>query len=314
MLDLRRLKSFVVVAEEGNLSRAAVRLHLSQPALTRRIQELEKELGFTLLEHLGRGIQISGEGRGFLRHCRDLVAHAEAVEDRARAFFAGESGVLRVGASPQMLERLFPRLLLQFAPIFPLVEVRLVEGTSRAHLRALERGEIDLAVIQPQRDDRFENRALPTLSVLAAIPNGHPLSRAEPIEIAALATTPVLLLHAGYISRQTFDAACRLTDFEPNVILESGAPQTILALAAAGLGIAIVPSTVRVDDPDLRVAPLIHAGAALRFPVAVCWNRRRHLPAYATGFVEHLVEVTNQELGPGDPSPGQPTMSAPAKK
>ena len=110
-LDLKRLKSAVAVAEEGNLSRAASRLHLSQPALSRRIQELERDLQFSIFEHVGRGIQLTGEGQAFLSKCRDLLAHSEAVEDHARTFASGDSGVLRVGASAQIFEHLFPELL-----------------------------------------------------------------------------------------------------------------------------------------------------------------------------------------------------------
>ena len=212
MLNLKRLRSLIVVAEEGNLSRAATRLHLSQPALSRRIRELEKDLRFSLFERVGRGIRLTGEGRGFLAQCRDLLAHADAVEERAKAFASGEGGVLRAGASPQMLECLFPDLLVRYRARYPLVEVELVEGTSGDLETRIERGEIDFAVIAPARADRFDHRVLPSLVVLAAVARTHRLDGTTPIELRDIMDEPFLLLHHGYRSRQAFDAACRLAN------------------------------------------------------------------------------------------------------
>jgi DNA-binding transcriptional LysR family regulator len=296
MLDIRCLKSFLVVAEEGNVSRAARQLHVSQPALTRRIQELERELGFALFEQLGRGIRITGEGRSFLAHCRDLLAHVEMVEDRARSYSRGKSGVLNVGASPQMLERVFPRVLRRYKAIFPMVDVVLIEDTSQANLKALIHGEIDLAIIPPSTDRQVESCALKPLSVVAAVPKGHPLSQSKRPDIRLLSNSPVMVLHEGFLARKAFDAACKLAQIEPRLTLESGAPHTILALAEAGLGAAIVPSTVRINSRKLYPAPLYYDGAPLQIVASVSWLRQRHMPAYKTGFIEEFVNAAEQEL------------------
>ena len=205
-LDLKRLRSAVAVAEEGNLSRAALRLHLSQPALSRRIQELEKHLRFSLFEHVGRGIQPTGEGQAFLSQCRDLLAQAEAVEEHARTFASGDSGVLRVGASPQVLEHLFPELLLRYRVLFPLVEVELFEDNQTNLLLRLERGEIHLALSALPTSERVESRVLAPASVLAAIAQSHPLSGVTHLELQELGDTPILAVNEGFKSRENAGA------------------------------------------------------------------------------------------------------------
>jgi LysR family cyn operon transcriptional activator len=90
------------------------------------------------------------------------------------------------------------------------------------------------------------------------------------VDIESLSGVAVLLLNEGYLSRQAFDSACRLAHVNPHVVLESGAPQTILALAEAGLGVAIIPSTVSLKDRDLKVVPATHRGAVLEIPASVC--------------------------------------------
>lgn len=296
MLDLKRLKSFVVVAEEGNIGRAALRLYVSQPALSRRLRELESELGFSLFAPHGRGIRLTGEGRGFLVHCRDLVAHAEALDERARTYARGECGVLRVGASPQMLERLFPELLLRYQPRFPMVDIELSEGASTEHHQRLVDGEIDLAVITPPADARLASRLLPTLALLAAVPIARRADWRESVAVESLAATPVLVLHEGYVSRQIFDSAFRLSNARPRIVLESGAPRTILALAEAGRGIAIIPSTVSVDSRKLHVVPLTHRGETLEIRASLCWNRRQFVASYVAAFIDELVQVATEKL------------------
>jgi len=297
MLDLKRLKSLVVVAEEGSLGRAAARLNLSQPALSRRMRELEGDLGFALFERVGRGIRLSGQAQGFLAQCRALVAHADALAERAKSFARGEAGVLRVGASPQTLEHLFPELLLRYRARWPLAEVGLVEGTSADLDRWLERGDIDLALIARPRADRFASRPVPPIAVLVALARSHPLAGASPIDLRGLVDEPFLLLHRGYRSRQAFDAACRLDNVEPLVRLESGAPHTLLALAEAGLGVAVIPSTVPTGGYGLHLAPLFHAGKPLAIEGMVCWLADRYLPAYAEHFVAEIIAVAEARLG-----------------
>jgi len=186
--------------------------------------------------------------------------------------------------------------LRRYEPKFPLVEIELSEGTSREHRQRLADGEIDFAVIPRPADPRFASRSLPALTVLAAIPIARRADWRESVPVESLSDTPVLVLHEGYISRQLFDSACRLAHVRSRIVLESGAPRTILALAEAGRGIAIIPSTISVDDRTLDVIPVTHRGEILDIRASLCWVERQFIAPYVAVFIEELIQVANEKL------------------
>lgn len=297
--DLKQLRSFAVVAEEGNLSRAATRLHVSQPALSRRIRELEQGLDLELFEHVDRGLRLTGPGEVFLGRCRDLVAHADALEEHVGTLASGDVGVLRVGASPPILELLFPELLTRYRRTFPDVDVQLVENGGIDLLRQLERGEVHLAVSSFPAGEQFESRLLRAVPIVGALAPSHRLSGSDAVQLDELSGEPLLLLRRGFYTRDAFDGACRLAHVEPHVVVESAAPQTLLALAEADLGVAVIPSTVRLDPYSVSVRPIVRGRAPLQKRLSINWARERHLPRYAEAFVDELAAVAEERLALG---------------
>src|SRR6516162_11945212 len=118
-MELRHLRYFVAVADAGSVSRAAQRLHITQPALTRQIQDLEREFACPLFDRMGRRIILTRDGEEILERTRRLLADAEALGERARALAGGEAGVLRIGAVPQYIETGLPVVLTTYAPTHP---------------------------------------------------------------------------------------------------------------------------------------------------------------------------------------------------
>jgi LysR family nitrogen assimilation transcriptional regulator len=122
------------------------------------------------------------------------------------------------------------------------------------------------------------------------------------IDIVSLASYPLLLLESGYSVRRLFNAACRLADMEPNIMLESRAPHTLLALAEAGLGVAIIPSVLRTDRYGLKIARVTHRRKALRDRFVIQWDKRRPMPSYAQNFCAALAEYMREVLPITQPS------------
>jgi DNA-binding transcriptional LysR family regulator len=116
------------------------------------------------------------------------------------------------------------------------------------------------------------------------------------IDIVSLASYPLLLLESGYSVRRLFDAACRLANVEPNILLESRAPHTLLALAEAGQGVAIIPSVLRTDRYRLKIARVTHRRKPLRDRFVIQWDRRRPMPSYAQNFCVALAEYMHEVL------------------
>jgi DNA-binding transcriptional LysR family regulator len=290
-MDLRRLRTFVTVAEEGSVSKAALRLHITQPALSRQIQDLQKELGLRLFDRVGRGLVLTSEGEQLVGDCRRLLGDAGALGKRAQLLRQGDTGVLKVGASAVQIEAVLSTFLHRYAQRYPGVQVRLIEAVGPDILGMLERGEVHLGILlrtlQPD-GGQFGSHPVPPVELLAACHPSFQLERGSTIEISRLAPHPLLLMDSGFVVRKTFDAACRLARLKPNILIESRAPSNLLALAEAGHGVAIIPSVVPTHRYTLRVMRITHERKPLREPLGVVWDKRRVLPRYAQDFSELL--------------------------
>jgi LysR family transcriptional regulator, cyn operon transcriptional activator len=262
-------------------------MNLSQPALSRQIHTLENELGVRLFDRMGRRVQPTSEGEDLLRRSRHLLTEADSLGQRARLLKAGETGILRVGATPQVIENLLANFLTQYRHRHPGVEVHLVEDGGVRLYGRLERGDVHLTLTAAS--GRFERRLLYPMHALAAMSPTHRLGRRAALEIAELADEPLLLLRRDFGSREWFDAACSVAHIRPPVLLESAAPQTLIALAATGYGIAIVPSNAQVPRSAARAVPLVHRGESVGRWAMIAWDPQRFLAPYAEQFVEEIV-------------------------
>ena len=291
-MDLRRIRTFVTVAELGTVSKAAGRLHVAQPALSRQIAGLEDELGIKLFDRVGRRLVLTSNGEQLLSDCHGLLNHARAVGERAQALQRGDVGVLRVATSPHLIEGIFPDFLLRFGKRYPNVQVRLVDVVGSEALGMLERGEIHLvqtavSAITPD-EQRFASHPLAPMQMLAACHPKLKLGKEGMVDIARLAPYPLLQATSEFVMRRSFDAACRLAGFTPNNVLECRAPHALLAMAEAGHGVAIIPSALRTHRYAVRRFRVTYLGKPLDEPLTIVSDRRRRLPAYAKDFCDML--------------------------
>jgi LysR family nitrogen assimilation transcriptional regulator len=296
MMDLRRLRTFVAVAELGTVSRAAVHLRIGQPALSRQIGDLQQELGLRLFDRVGRGLVLTAQGEQLLADCRRVLTDLDTVRQSAEVLRRGDRGVLKVAAPPHTIESVLSRFLPRYAERFPNVHVELTEALGAEQTAMLERGEVHVGIRLDQGDPRFESRVLPPAEALAVGATSLELGPAGLIDIGRLASYPLLLLDPGYSIRRLFDAACRLANVEPNILLESRAPHTLLALAEVGQGVAIIPSLQRTDRYNLRIVRVTHRRKPIQERVAIQWDARRPLPPYAVTFCEKLAEYMHTVL------------------
>jgi DNA-binding transcriptional LysR family regulator len=296
-MDLRHARTFLTVAELGTVSKAAVRLRIAQPALSRQINALEQELGLKLFDRIGRRLLLTGEGQQLLSDCSDLLSCAEAIGEHARILQRGDVGRLRVGASPQHIESIQSTFLHHYARHYPDVEVQLVESAGRDTMAMLERREIhlgqNLAPILGD-DQRFGSLPLQHVDLLAAFHPSLSLGNGSTVEIERVVPHPLLLLTSNFVFRTVSDAACRLAHLRPKVFVESRTPHTLLALAEAGHGVAIIPSQLRTSHYQLRVIALTHRRRPLRTPMVILWEKQRPLPRYAKAYCEMLADYVHQ--------------------
>lgn len=252
-MELRHIRYFLAVAEEGNFTRAAARLGISQPPLSQQIHDLEDEVGTPLFHRVPHGAELTEAGKAFLATVRAMPEQAaDAIRDARRAA-RGERGVLRVGfTATAALNPLVPRLLRTFRRRYPDVELILNESNSVGLIAALRRRETEIALLRPAAIDGEDLHGEPLTDeeMIIALPAAHPQARAGTdgsIPLASLREEPFVFTPRaiGPSFYQAMLDACREAGFTPR--LGQAAPQmvTMLALVAAEQGVAIAPASMR---------------------------------------------------------------------
>src|SRR5437870_4510663 len=225
-VELRHLRYFVAVAEMENVSRAALKLHVSQPALSRQIRDLEDELGFSLLERTAKSVRLTDAGRAFLDNARALLQNAEEAVTKARAVASAEPAELHVGYSPTPVAEILPKILRAFQRAMPKVHVRLHDWSNKTILDGVRDGRLQLGLItrSPKTsalpDVRFEE--LLRQRVCVAVAPQHPFARRCAIPLTEVAAEPFVgLTRNDYPNyHDLLSIILRLVKQKPRVIEE----------------------------------------------------------------------------------------------
>ena len=287
-VNLRFLRTFVAIADSNGFGRAATRLNLTQSAASRQIHALESELGVRLFDRIGRRIKLTSEGENLLVRSRRLLSDAESFAERAGALKSGQTGLLRVGAAPQIIENLLADFMQRYRKRHPGIERHLVEDQGARLPARLEAGDMHVALL-PDSDDRFFRQPLFPMLVVAVVHEDHRFARRAALDVADFADEPLLRLGPGFASHAWFDTACRIEHIRPQVLLESITPHSLIALARNGFGIALITSVVRIPREGVRAAVIVHNRTPIGRWTVAAWSRQRFLPPYAGQFTEELV-------------------------
>ncbi|GAA4874364.1 LysR family transcriptional regulator [Actinomycetospora straminea] len=275
-MELRHLRSFVVVAEELHFGRAAARLFVVQPALSKQIAALERELDVVLLERDRHGVALTTAGRALLDDARRVLAQADAAVGRAQAAGRGVTGTLRLGFIAPVLYELLPGLLRPFRERYPDVRLVLEEMHNREAVHGVLGGRVQVAFVRLPLPPEPDLRVRPVRSegLAVAVPAGSALADGDgPLHVADLADQDLVLigrdrepeLHDSYL------ALCAAHGFSPRVAHEVDRTHVAVGLVACGLGVALVPrSALRVAHPDVAYRPLAEPSA--RLTVGVAWR------------------------------------------
>ena len=246
-MELRHLRYFVAVAEERHFGRAAARLRIAQPPLSRQIQALEAELGFMLFERTRRQVELTPAGATLLAHARGVFDAVDLAVHEARRANQGETGRLVVAYPSTFAYSGLPELVRAFRGKFPSVELALRELAPQQQLDALRDQRVDVGFIRaPVDEPGLTTELVRSEPLVAALPTGHPLASRKMIALSLLAKEPFVMF-PRVRGPAYFDQLIRLCNnagFTPRIVQE--APQLdIVSLVAAGLGVSILPSSIR---------------------------------------------------------------------
>ena len=239
-ITFRQLRVFTEVARQGSVQRAAEALHLSAPAVSMQIRELESQVGLTLFDRPGRRLELSSAGEYFLAYARRLMATLKEAEDAMARLTRVESGLLTLGMVSSA-KYFLPGFLARFHAEHPNIDVRLKLGNREQLVALMKTGEVDLAVMgRPPRD--WPNRAEPFAlhpHVLVTAPD-HAFARAESVPAAALAREPFIVREPGSGTRTALEAYLAQHHLQPTFLMEMDSTEAIKQAVMAGLGVSLV--------------------------------------------------------------------------
>lgn len=279
-MELRQLKSFVLVAEELHFGRAAEILHLSQPALSKQIQALEDSLDIQLFDRTKHSVKLTAAGHKLLETAHRILQEMERGIQTAQQMARGEAGQLRVGCTDPALFSLMPTIMQHYRLCYPNVALVLTSAVTETQVELLRTYQIDVGFLYlPIRDQLLSTYALYSEPFLIALPATHRLAKQKQISLKSLNNEPILfhprsLAPALYAD---FTSCCEQANWIPNIVQEVGAQHTRLGLVAAGVGITFVPAGLQ----HLSVKGVIYRPIADQFPtlkLALSWRQTEDSP------------------------------------
>ena len=277
-MELRHLRYFVAVAEELHFSRAAARLGIAQPPLSQQIRQLEDEIGARLFKRSSRKIELTEAGATLLEEARQILRHVDKAVRATNSTGHGKSGRLAIGFIGSALAEVLPAILRAFRQRHPRVELELEHLMTPLQIDAIASGRFHVGFGRPPiRDESLEVVTVAREQLMAALPFDHPLASRSRISLKALADEPFIMVSRLQATRlyDQLIALCRHCGFSPKIVQEAMPYQTITSLVAAGLGVSLVPSSVkafarkgvsfvqlREQPPDLEIVMFWQKSAA----------------------------------------------------
>lgn len=286
-MKIHLLRYFVVLAEELHFGRAAQRLAITQPPLSAALKALEDELGVQLLERSSKHVALTAAGSAFLKEARLVLERVAAASDTARAVAAGKRGRLEVGFTGSMIYRDMPRIVNTFCERLPEIEVHLREMSSSEQVEALLHGQLHAGFVNAATvPDPLASLALPDDSLLCCLPAAHPLAAAEAVDLPALAQE-TFVMFARDVAPANHDnviAVLSRAGIHPRTRHAARQWLSVVALVAAGMGVALVPASVaRAGIAGARMVPI--RDSAARTPGVLAWNRQPRPSAVLDAFL-----------------------------
>ncbi len=286
-MDLLLLRSFLAVADAGGISAAANRLHITQPALSRRLQQLEEQLGATLLDRGRKGARLTELGRLVQREGRLILTRYEQLQEQVRARQALRGGVVRIGGGATAVSYILPGAIAEFQSHHPSVRFRLKESGSSEVADDVRSGELEVGLATlPVRDQGLEVRPLMTDRIVLVARSDHPLAGGKRIAAAQLDGQPFIGFLAGTAIRQIIDGALHDAGVEMNAVMELRSIPTILHMVESTGNLAFV-SRVGIDSRS-DLTQLKVQGLRIERQLAVVVRQGAHLSPAATAFLDQL--------------------------
>jgi DNA-binding transcriptional LysR family regulator len=301
-MELRHLRYFLAVSETSSFNKAAARLRISQPALSRQLRDLEEEIGVDLLRRSTRGVTLTPEGELFLEEVRVLLKHADDSVNKVRALARGEECELRVGYLAILTRDILPPGLAVFQKAMPRVKVLLQDRTTDEIIDGLHNSDLDLGLtIQPVGEQAagIEFELLRTYPLCVAVAAGHPFARLEAVPLTELVGQPVVALNSKKFPEYPHYLANVFspTGAVPKIAIECDRESSVLIEVEAGRGIAFVIPPFE-GAASKHVACRRVTGTSMSLPIGIVRSAKGNVTAAAERFCKSVRDVVASQVTP----------------
>jgi DNA-binding transcriptional LysR family regulator len=290
-MDLRTLRAFVEVVRQGGFSQAAKTIFVTQPTVSKAVRQLEDELGIPLLDRNGHRSAPSPAGDVVYRHATRMLALREELLAELQDLTDLRRGTLRIGLPLIGSSMLFAPLFATYRHRYPGIDIRLTEHGSLQLEDILRAGDIELGASLLPVSDEFEWQPVRSEPLAVLMPATHALARRAAVRLDDLRAEPLVLLESGFALNRIIQQACARRGFEPKVAARSGQMDFMIALVAAGLGLAFLPRMILEERPQAGLTHVLLDEPDIRWDLATVWRRDAYLSLAARAWLDLVRET-----------------------
>lgn len=291
-MELRQLEYLVAVAEEGSFTKAAARVHVTQPCVSAQIRRLERELGQELLDRGGRSVRLTDAGAAALPHAQAALASLDHLRNAVDDLTGLVRGQVAIGSVPSSLSLSLTELIADFSEKHPAVEISLSEGSTDQLIAEARSGRVDVAIIgvSAKAPAGLDLQIVADEPLVGAVSHEHPLARYRSIAVEEIEPHALMCLPVGSGLRTVADATWAAAGIKPRVAFEASDPRVLAQLASRGLGMAILPEPF-VGANAGHLHPVEIPSPLLRGRLALAWRADGPVSPAAQALIEYARTV-----------------------
>lgn len=298
-MDIRELRYFVAVVRHNGFGRATEALHVTQPAISRGIKQLEEELGQPLLVREPKGVRLTAEGVILLRHAKLILQQVSNLHNELRDANSTVTGTLRVGVPPVVGSTYFVDVITAFRDEYPLVELQIAEFGTNQMEKALLEGFVEIAAAMlPLDAQQFEIQRFAADRLVLVIERQHSLAQKRSIRMPELAEEAFVLLTEDFRITDLILSACRLHGFEPKIAGRSGHLELVMAMVRAGMGVTVLPKPVWDRNASAGLVAIPITNPTLSYELALARRVGSYLSRGCLAWIAIAAKILNFDVAP----------------
>ncbi|QQZ09737.1 cidABC operon transcriptional activator CidR [Heyndrickxia vini] len=285
-MDVQHLKYFVAVAKEGNFTKAAQKLYVSQPTISKMVKSIEEELGVVLFDRTGKQAKLTDAGEVILVQAQNIIRSFENLSSELDDLMQLKKGNIHIGLPPMVGSRFFPKVIQEFHKKYPHITVQLVEDGAKRVERDVGNGTLDLGVVVlPVSEEIFHTFSFVNENLMLLTHPDHPLSKNKSVSLSELEHESFILFEKDFALHDRIIRECVRSGFQPNIIYESSQWDFISEMVIANLGVALLPETIcrQINQKQVSIIPLTNP--AIPWNLGIIWRKDRYLSFAAREWI-----------------------------